>query len=217
MHRPVVLMTAALMVGGLVACADDDKSSSTAQDQTTVAVEDETMTSTTEGQAAVANTHTAQAGEPALISVPGYAYEDLTGNDLALYQQDVVAASVVANEEMRQAHPELGDLYLGSSGHKVVADGSEVALFAMGGINQAYLDAGVLTENDLLEEMAADEADLGATVSTMTIAGENVVHAENFGLYAYFWVHDGAKTALFGSDEGAVLDFVEAYLEVANK
>jgi hypothetical protein len=46
MHRPVVLMITALMLGGLVSCSDDYDSSSTTEVQTSVAVEDEATTTT---------------------------------------------------------------------------------------------------------------------------------------------------------------------------
>ena len=74
---------------------------------------------------AVVNTHTAEAGEPALISVPGYAYEDLTGDDLATFEEDIVPGFTSVNEALSQSVPELGDLYLGWSGHTVVAEDGE--------------------------------------------------------------------------------------------
>lgn len=55
MHRPVVLMITALMVGGLVSCSDDDDSSSTTEEQTTAAVEDETTITTTEADQSTAS------------------------------------------------------------------------------------------------------------------------------------------------------------------
>ena len=39
--------------------------------------------------AAVVNTHTAEAGEPTLISVSGYAYQALAGDDLARFQESL--------------------------------------------------------------------------------------------------------------------------------
>jgi hypothetical protein len=190
----LLTVTVAIMLGGLVSCSDDEQASSTTLDQTT---------------------HTAEPGEPPLASIPGYTYEDLTGTDLTTYQTDVVAASIAANEEMRRTHPELGDLYLGWSGHRVVADGNHVALLALGLINNAYLDAGVLTEDDVMNEMAAYEIEEGATTSTVTIAGKKIISADNVGLHAYLWVDDGIKIALVGSDEGEMRGFVEAYLAAA--
>ena len=166
---------------------------------------------------AVVNTHTAEAGEPALISVPGYAYEDLTGDDLAGYQADIVSAYTTGNEEIGEVYPELGDVYLGWSGHAVVASDDEVAVLVLASVNQDYLDDGIFTEEDVVVGMAGGAAGEGATVTTVTIAGEQVAYAEAEGAYMYFRFHDGVETGAFGPDEGDTRAFVEAYLETANQ
>ena len=54
-------------------------------------------------------------------------------------------------------------------------------------------------------------------MTTVTIAGEKVAYAEFDGSHNYFWFHDGVETGAFGTDEGDVRDFVEAYLEAAHQ
>ena len=87
MHRPVVLMITALMVGGLVSCSEDEQTSPTTQDQTTAAVEDETTTtSSTVDQA----TSTTSLPATSTVTVTVTNVENAVGYDLAgvLYKGD---------------------------------------------------------------------------------------------------------------------------------
>lgn len=180
---------------------------------------------------AVVNTHTVEAGEPALISVPGYAYEDLTGDDLAFFDEQLVYTYTSANEPLQVYFPDHGDFYSGWSGHSVVAADGEVAALFLVSVNQDYLDAGVMIEEALVEGMSGPVAGERATVTTETIAGEEVMVAEGGddwlgteGMYNWFggdhsfaWFHDNVVTGVTGPDEGDARAFVEAYLEAAQE
>ena len=166
---------------------------------------------------AVVNTHTAEAGEPALVSVPRYAYENLTGDDLAYWQDEMLPALKSVNEEIKLAFPDLGDYYLSWSSHKVVAADGDVGAAFLVSVNPEYLDAGILTEDDVVLGMAGGAAGGGATVTTETIAGEKVVYDVGDDVHSFSWFHDGVMTTASGTDEGDTRDFVEAYLEAAHE
>ncbi len=163
------------------------------------------------------NTHTAEAGEPALLSVPGYAYEDLTGATWPTSRRRPRPATLSQNEAARSRYPELGDFYLGWSSHDVVAADGRVATFLLVSVSEDYLDAGLLTGDDLVAVMAGGMAGGGATATTETISGEKVAYAEADGVHAYLWFHDSVITGAAGPDEGDVRAFVEAYLEAAHQ
>lgn len=53
------------------------------------------------------------------------------------------------NEALQSECPQLGGLYLGWSGHAVVAKGW-IAILGIASVNQEYLDAGVITVDDVV-------------------------------------------------------------------
>ena len=83
MYRSVVLMIAALTVGGLVSCSNDDESSSTTSDETTAAVVDETTTPTTLDQTTSTTALSATSTATSTVTVTVTNVVDAIGYDLA--------------------------------------------------------------------------------------------------------------------------------------
>jgi hypothetical protein len=165
------------------------------------------------GEPSLTNTHAAEAGEPALASVPGYAYENPTG-DYASLSQSLEQSITTANDQTAAMLPKgTGDFYQSSSGHQVMSGADQPdALLFLATVNPAVESMSGFDPGNLVTGMAGGMATAGGTVTTETIAGEDVVVAEGGGDVAYAWYHDGTVSMAIGHDKSTVRDFAEAYL-----
>ncbi len=168
-----------------------------------------------ESNPSVVNDHTAQAGEPALISVPGYTYENAPAAETTEYDNQMTQI----NEQLATMFPSTTtDVYDTWSLHSVMSSGDEsVAELALMGINQQLTSEqpAQFDPDMMVSGIAGAMASEGATVSTETIEGENVAVAEG-DLSAFAWYHDGTVSIALGENENDLRAFVEDYLAVAN-
>ena len=164
------------------------------------------------------NAHTAEADEPALTSVPGYAYENPTGEFSALSQEFQRGFSD-SNDQAAAVMPDgSGDFYLATSGHQVMSGAEQPdALLFLATVNPAVENTPGYEPEQILMGFAGGVASAGGTVTTETIGGEQVVTVEDDGdVAAYAWHHDGTVGISMGPDKSAVRDFTEAYLAQVN-
>jgi len=166
-----------------------------------------------EEESAVVNDHTAEAGEPALISVPGYSYE----NPATSIAADFDGSMQQTNEQLAAMMPAGSeDVYVSWSIHEVSATGTEpVALLGLLEVNQQFASTPQFDPEMVVAGMAGGMATEGSTVSTETIEGETVAVAEG-DVTAYAWYHDGTMSMAFGENQDDLLQFVESYLAEAN-
>jgi len=170
-----------------------------------------------EEESAVVNDHTAETGEPALISVPGYSY----GNPATSVAADFDSSMQQANEQLAAMMPAGSeDVYVSWSIHEVSATGTEpVALLGLLEANQEFTTSPQFDPEMVVVGIAGGMATEGATVSTETIEGETVAAAEGVAesdVTAYAWYHDGTVSMAFGENQDDLLQFVESYLAEAN-
>lgn len=154
--------------------------------------------------------HRAEAGEPALVAVPGYAYEDVSDTDLG----DLNSMMEEANRASQTQSPELGPVYSGWSGHEVVQGGREVGRLVLMAINPAYLSSDTFSAENVLARLAGGVAQGGATVRMGTLVDHDVVFAEADGTYGVAWLQDGTIVEVAGPDRSDVRNFATDYLEV---
>ncbi len=171
-------------------------------------------TGSSDGNPAVVNDHTAQVGEPALISVPGYTYENAPA-DIAM---DLDSMMTQTNDQLASMYPSATtDIYTSWSIHNVMSGAEKrVAGLSLMAIDQQFVSGqpGV-SEDMIVSGVAGGMASEGATVSTETIEGETVAVAEG-DLSAFAWYHDGTVSMAFGDNENDLRAFVGDYLAVAN-
>ena len=170
------------------------------------------------------NSHSALAGEPALISVPGYAYEDpatIGDADLTALAASIDQSFAAANAQTAAQLPALkGDAFTTWSSHAVTADGTTAdALLFLASINPDLFTLSPGTNPDtVVTGIAGGMATGGGTVSTETISGESVaVATTSDGTVFVAWYHNGDMTMTTGPDEQTVRDVVTADLTEANK
>ncbi len=142
-------------------------------------------------------THAAQPGEPALIAVPGYAYE----NDATL------------TKLMRQKIGQL-DGFKRFSVHGVTEDGSQIGMLVLLQAKPAYQQA---VESGTVDPI---EPPPGLGASQSTIARERVLTVGAAPSdTAWIWYHDGTLSQFFQGSAASrkeAVNFVEAYLHEAN-
>lgn len=166
-----------------------------------------------EEESAVVNDHTAETGEPALISVPGYTY----GNPATAVASDFDTTMQQTNGQLAAMMPAGSeDVYVSWSMHEMSATGTDpLGMLGLLEVNQEFAATPQFDPDMVVAGIAGGMATDGATVSTETIEGENVAVAEG-DVTAYAWYHDGTVSMAFGENQSDLLQFVEAYLAEAN-
>jgi hypothetical protein len=146
--------------------------------------------------------HTAQPGEPALITVPGYAYTNATGDGAA-------AAKMLINADPQD--------FKSWSAHNVMREGTEIGGIILVQVKPRY--AGLpQVRQAMVPAMADAMAGSGAKTTLETIHNEKVAMTTRDSSDVYLWYHNGAITIVIG-DNGKGPDmrnFVQAYLKTAN-
>ncbi|MFC6238289.1 hypothetical protein [Longivirga aurantiaca] len=160
------------------------------------------------GDAAPARTaHTALPGEPPLVQVDGYTYQDPTATDLEIaHVKDFLATA----DEMPQ-------MFTAVSAHRVEGAGGAAWLL------QAQLGP-VLSDPDMQEQMlrgSLTDPTSDSPAALETISGElvSVGMGESVAgksVLGFMWIHEGVMSTMFGDDADKTREFVTEYLAVAN-
>ncbi|MFZ0324203.1 MAG: hypothetical protein WAN48_08745 [Actinomycetes bacterium] len=151
-------------------------------------------------------THSAAAGEPALVAVPGYSYSSAPGS---LEQQFGALKD--------------GKILSSMSVHSVTKDGSDVGYLLLYGLSDSA--AKKVSDNPAAAEtivngMAGGMSGSGGNVHQETMSGQKVVVAtvgsgdQSGSIYA--WYGDAMISMFIGKDAATASSFVNAYLEAAN-
>jgi hypothetical protein len=136
--------------------------------------------------------HSAQPGEPTLISVPGYSYEDNSS----------------MTEVLKSMQESKG--YEGSSAHEVTQNGEPVGALVLHEATPALVRS---VESGKLNPTKPPPG----TDDSFTIAGVRVHVIERYGSpkgTLWMWYHEGTFAQFIPA--GQAMGFVEAYLEEAN-
>jgi hypothetical protein len=162
------------------------------------------------------NTHSAQAGEPDLADLPGYAYTDPPARYAAEWDRTLTQV----NEEVHATQPKFpGDLFTAWSLHKVATEKDDfLAVLALAEFNPRVVDRPSFTPDTLITYMAGSLV-TDANVTTETIDGEAVVFAEDRegDSVAWVWYHEGTISLAVGEDKDTVRTFTEAYITEENR
>jgi hypothetical protein len=167
--------------------------------------------------AAVTNSHSAVAGEPALMSVPGYQYVDVPVS----MQSDLQNTVDSVNQSLAQANPTLHvTAFTGSSVHGIVTQtGQEPSRYLfMLQVNPALMrQAPPNAEQNLVAGMAGGMATHGASVSSTQMSGQQVVVADmGDGGSIYAWFHDNTIYMVMSTDASNAKTFAADYLSTAS-
>lgn len=153
--------------------------------------------------------HTAEPGEPTLIQLAGYVYQDPTDASLLAAVPDSIET----------ANSVIPDTYTAGSVHYVTNDaGGRILLIAMqlGTKMDAMLGESVATATGVVTTLAGS----GATMRTSTISTQPVASAayseDGTDRMAFAWVHNGVVTSVVGVDKEQTAAFVTAYLAAAH-
>ena len=135
--------------------------------------------------------HTAEPGEPTLIQLAGYVYQDPTDASLLAAVPDSIET----------ANSVIPDTYTAGSVHYVTNDaGGRILLIAMrlGTKMDAMLGESVATATGVVTTLAGS----GATMRTSTISTQPVASAayseDGTDRMAFAWVHNGVVTSVVG-------------------
>jgi hypothetical protein len=143
--------------------------------------------------------HQAEAGEPALVDVPGYAYTDVSARE-----------NRAAREGMEMVNRMLPDFYLGIATHNIQKPGAaDMQILQMQMSAEAMWTVSD-NNNGLLGSLVAQ----GATDAALkTIADREVAYGTvEDGTTTYAWFDDGVLVVVTGEDRSDTTQFVEAYL-----
>lgn len=153
----------------------------------------------------VVPTHAAEAGEPALPTVPGYTYSDLAGADA----KDLNAIQ----KEMDAVNEELPGAFVAVAAHNVTGpSGEEVGVFELK-VGPA-LTEDPETLQALTAGFAAGMVSEGLTVRMGTMGGVDVAQGtDDQGWAACSWSQGDLVFLVFGEDEDAVNDYAAAVIK----
>lgn len=155
------------------------------------------------------STHSARAGEPALVQVDGYQYVDPTSAQLKAEQLQNLT-------KMKDAFPEA---FSGTSTHLVQGAGNSTIWIVEIGLGSALQDTA------MQQQMVAGVAKEGMSrndppMTLETLSGESVAVGEATDQgkvkYAFVWIHANVLTTVLAEDEGTGRAYVTTYLSKAN-
>jgi len=162
------------------------------------------------------NTHTAVAGEPPLVSVPGYTFADLSGEGATWAYADFEATFSNSNDRASKAFPKLGDFYTGWSVHDVLADDNNLGWLVMAAINPEYVSQGALSDEDIWGAEFINMEAQNLRVQSEVIAGQKVLIGSNDENWAAVWIQDSTEMTVFFDNESQLRDFVATYIAASN-
>lgn len=141
---------------------------------------------------------TAQPGEPAMTTVPGYDYANI--------QSGPSAKEIIKSDPQHlQA----------ASAHMILHGGNMIAALVLIQVKPQYANLPEIQQG-MAPSFAKALAGSGAKVSTETIYTEKVTIARNGSTVTYCWYHGGVVTEVTGNNGPGIHGFVEAYLKAAH-
>ena len=153
--------------------------------------------------------HTAEPGEPALIQVDGYQYQNPTD---PTWKQSVT-------EGMKVANALVPGIYVGGSAHEVIKDGAGQTILVemqLGPKMAGSLGESLSAASGAITGMAGP----GVAVSTETISTQPVASAvftmDGQHYKAFAWVHNGAVTLVLGENDEQTTAYMQKYLAAAH-
>lgn len=153
--------------------------------------------------------HTAESGEPALIQVTGYQYQDPSDP----------SEKAAVTDTIKQVNEAIPDAYTSGSVHYVMKDGAgEIAFieYQFGPKMASVVGESISSASGSVTGVTGP----GATVSTETISTQPVASApwskdgKDYNVFA--WVHNGIGTTVVGENKEQTKAFVKEYLAAAH-
>lgn len=210
MKRIITAVAAVGLAASLVACAGggDVKTASS------------TKSTTAATTPATANTHTASSGEPALMRVPGYAYEDAGAAEVDAVDSRLGLLNALAGA----AWPKLTQgVYVSWSSHAVLASPTDqVGVLVLVNLNPEYFVVNPAATPDSVATAVAQAIANSESTTHETIAGQQVAVVTDANSTSFFaWERDNVAAVVVamgtGPDKAKAQDFVTAYLNEANR
>jgi hypothetical protein len=156
-----------------------------------------------------ASAHTAESGEPALIQVTGYQYQD---------PSDPAEQSTVT-DTIKQVNDAMPGAYTSGSLHYVVKDGAgQIVLmeYQFGPEMAPLVGESIASASGSVTGVTGP----GVTVSTETISTQPVASAafakDGKDYVVFAWVHNGIGTSVLGENKEQTRVFIEQYLTAAH-